>query len=264
MKIAIIGTGISGMTVAARLHPEHELAIFEAADYIGGHSHTVDIQIGGKVYAVDTGFIVFNELNYPNFVKLMKKLGVPWQKSSMSFSVKCLKTGLEYRPSTLNTFFVQPRNLLKPWFWKMIAEIFRFRRESETMLRESPFDLTLGDYLTRGNYSRAFRDYFIIPMGAAIWSAGPEKFQDVPACFFAQFFKNHGFLKVKNQPQWLTIQGGSRRYVEALTRPFRDKIRLKARSPGSAAMPIMSRYSPWEGKQSVLTGWSSRATAIRP
>jgi predicted NAD/FAD-binding protein len=226
MKIAVIGTGISGMTVASLLHPEHDLTVFEADDYIGGHSHTVDIQVGGNTYAVDTGFIVFNELNYPNFVKLMKKLGVPWQKSSMSFSVKCLKTGLEYRPSTLNTFFVQRRNLLKPWFWKMIVEIFRFRRESETLLRESGFEPTLGDYLTRGNYSRAFRDYFIIPMGAAIWSADPARFQAVPARFFAQFFKNHGFLNVKNQPQWLTIQGGSRHYVDALTRPFRERIRL--------------------------------------
>lgn len=227
MKIAVIGTGISGMTVAALLHPEHDLTVFEAEDYVGGHSHTVDLALGGKTYAVDTGFIVFNELNYPHFVKLMKKLGVSWQKSSMSFSVKCLKTGLEYCPSTLSTFFVQRRNLLKPWFWKMILEIFRFRRESETLLRETGFELTLGEHLTRGHYSRAFREYVIIPMGAAIWSADPDKFRAIPARFFAQFFKNHGFLNVKNQPQWLTIQGGSRRYVEVLTRPFREKIRLK-------------------------------------
>jgi predicted NAD/FAD-binding protein len=247
MKIAVVGAGISGLTAAALLNPEHEIAVFEAEAYPGGHSHTVDLTLAGKTYPVDTGFIVFNELNYPNFVRLLKKIDVPWQNSSMTFSVKCLKTGLEYRPSSLNTFFVQRRNLLKPWFCKMILEIFRFRRESEALLRDDGLEPTLGEYLSRNRYSRGFRDYFIVPMGAAIWSVHPDKLQAVPARFFAQFFKNHGFLKVRNQPQWLTVRGGSRSYVEALTKPFQGKIRLRTPVARIRRHPESVEVAPREG-----------------
>jgi predicted NAD/FAD-binding protein len=202
------------------------VVVFEAADYIGGHTNTVDVSWGENTYAVNTGFIVFNEATYPNFIKLMKRLGVAWQPSMMSFSVKCEKTGLEFSPSTLNSLFIQRRNLLRPSFYRMLLDVFRFKRDSEELLRTDDYSLTLEHYLTLKGYSRSFIDHFIIPMGEAIWSADPKQFDRFPAHHFAQFFKNHGFLNVRDQPLWHTIQGGSRRYVEPITRPFKDNLRV--------------------------------------
>jgi len=227
MKIAVVGAGISGMLSAYLLCDEHEVTVFEANDYIGGHTHTVDATLAGQTYAVDTGFIVFNEATYPNFVKLMKRLGVAWKLSNMSFSVTCQRTGLEYSPSSLNAFFAQRRNLLRPSFYRLVRDVLRFRRESQELLAGEDWQTTLGDYLDRNRYSRRFIDEFIVPMGAAIWSADPGEFRDVPARFFAQFFHNHGFLEVKDQPQWLTLRGGSRSYVGPLTEPYRDRVRLQ-------------------------------------
>jgi predicted NAD/FAD-binding protein len=227
MRIAVIGTGISGLVAAYLLQGEHDLVVFEANNYMGGHTHTVDVKLQDKTYAVDTGFIVFNPENYPNFLKLLNRLGVSWQKSSMSFSVHCEATGLEYRPSSLDTLFAQRRNFLKPWFWKMVMEIFRFRKESATLLARKEVT-TLGDYLEVGSYSEAFKKYFIIPLGAAIWSADPGSFDRFPARYFAEFFANHGFLKRRGQPGWQVIQGGSREYTRPLTRDFRDRIRLNS------------------------------------
>lgn len=228
MKIAIIGTGISGMVAAHLLHEDHDIVVYEAEDYVGGHTHTIDVHHVGATYAVDTGFIVFNERNYPNFVKLLKRLDVPWQPSGMSFSFRDERTGLEYRPSSLNTLFVQRRNLLRPSFFRMVAGIFRFRRAARDLLRTGDDDLTLGAFLRSKRFSKAFIHQFIIPMGAAIWSADPTQFEQFPARYFAQFFHNHGFLNIRNQPQWLAIRGGSRQYVEKLIRPFRDRIRLSS------------------------------------
>jgi predicted NAD/FAD-binding protein len=187
----------------------------------------VDVKLQGKTYAVDTGFIVFNPENYPNFLKLLDQLGVSWQKSTMSFSVHCEATGLEYRPSSLDTLFAQRRNILRPWFWKMVLEIFRFRKESAALLARDEVD-TLGEYLKAGRYSEGFKNYFIIPMGAAIWSADPGGLQRFPARYFAEFFANHGFLKARGQPQWQVIRGGSREYTRPLTRAFKDRIRLNS------------------------------------
>jgi predicted NAD/FAD-binding protein len=226
MRIAIIGSGISGLTAAYLLSDEHEVVVFESEDYIGGHTHTVDVNWDGKSYAVNTGFIVFNQATYPNFIKLMKRLGVGWQPSKMSFSVKCEKTGLEFSPSTLNSLFTQRRNLLRPSFYRMLLDVFRFKRDSEELLRTADDRLTLDDYLRGKGYSRSFIDHFIIPMGEAIWSADPQQFDRFPARHFAQFFKNHGFLNVRNQPLWLTIRGGSRTYVEPITRPFKHNLRI--------------------------------------
>ncbi|MCU0915775.1 MAG: FAD-dependent oxidoreductase [Planctomycetes bacterium] len=225
MRIAVIGSGISGMTAAYLLHRDHQITVFEANDYIGGHTHTVDVSPGGKTYPVDTGFIVFNERTYPNFVRLLRRLGVPWQKSNMSFSVHCERTELEYCPSSLDRLFAQRRNLLRPGFWRMVREVFAYRRQLP-QIAELPVTVTLGDYLRGEGYSRMFREYFIIPMGAAIWSAAPRRFEAMPACMFARFFANHGFLNVRDQPQWLVIQGGSQEYARVLTAPFRDRIRL--------------------------------------
>ena len=226
MRIAVIGSGISGLTAARLLSAEHEVTVFEAGGYVGGHTHTVDVVFQGRTYAVDTGFIVFNDRTYPNFVSLMKRLGVARKPSNMSFGVKCEKTGLEYSPSTPNSLFCQRRNIVSLSFYRMIADIFRFRRAAPELLAGGDDDLTLGDYLSRNGYSRAFIQHFIIPMGAAVWSADLGGFADFPARLFVEFFTHHGFLSIRNQPQWYVIQGGSRAYIPPLTAPFRDRIRL--------------------------------------
>ncbi|MEJ2478524.1 MAG: FAD-dependent oxidoreductase [Desulfobacterales bacterium] len=225
MKIAVIGSGISGMTAAYLLSEDHEIILFEANDYIGGHTNTADVTLNGHQYPVDTGFIVFNAKTYINFIKLMKRLGIGWQDSVMSFSVQCEKTGLEFSPSTLNSLFIQRRNLLRPSFYRMLWDVARFKRDAEVLLMTGDYDLTLSDYLTQKGYSKGFVQHFIIPMGEAIWSADPAAFNRFPVRYFAEFFKNHGFLNVKDQPQWLTITGGSRQYIKPLTQPYRDRVR---------------------------------------
>ena len=228
MKIAVIGAGISGMVAAYLLCEEHDIVVFEAEDYIGGHTHTLDINLNGDRYGVDTGFIVFNEKTYPNFIELMKRLDVPWQPSDMSFSVQHEGTGLEYSPSSLNALFAQRRNLLSPTFYRMLFDALRFKRESQEILKDDNYEITLEEYLYEKKYSPAFIDHFIIPMGEAIWSTDPKKFNEFPARYFVQFFNNHGFLNVRNQPQWLVIKGGSKGYVGKLTRPYIEKVRTSS------------------------------------
>ena len=226
MRIAIIGSGISGMTSAYLLSEDHEVVVYEANDYIGGHTNTVDVSLNGQQYAVDTGFIVFNQKTYPNFVKLMNRLGVGWQDSVMSFSVQCEKTGLEFSPSNLNALFIQRRNLLNPSFYRMLWDVVRFKRDSEELLESDGYDVPLAEFLNGKGYSRSFIEHFIIPMGEAVWSTDPAKFNEFPARYFAQFFKNHGFLNIKDQPQWLTVKGRSRQYIKPITKPYADQIRL--------------------------------------
>lgn len=228
MKIAIVGAGISGLVCARLLHRDHEITVFESEPEIGGHTHTVDVSLDGRNFAVDTGFIVFNDVTYPNFIRLMDRLGVASKPSTMSFSVRCDRTGLEYSPGGFSGLFARRRNLLSPRFFRMLLEIFRFRRKSPALLLESGYDLTLGEYLRRSGYSDAFVRHFIVPMGAAIWSADPVLFEDFPARYFVEFFKNHGFLNVVNQPQWRVIRGGSRNYLRPLTEPFAERIRVNA------------------------------------
>ena len=227
MKIAVVGTGISGMVAAYLLSREHEITVFEASDRVGGHTNTLDVTLNGRSYAVDTGFIVFNEKTYPNFLKLMGLLGVPWQNSEMSFSIRCMRTGLEFRPSTFSTLFVQRRNLVRPAFYRMLMDLFRFKKEAQELLRDTRGDQkTLESFLREKNYSPWFVNYFIVPMGSAIWSASPDKFRKFPARYFTEFFNNHGFLNVQDQPRWFVLKGGSRQYIEPLTRGYRDRIRL--------------------------------------
>lgn len=226
MKIAIIGGGISGLTTAHLLCGEHDITLFEANDYPGGHTNTLDVTHDGTRYAVDTGFIVFNERTYPNFITLLERLGVASQPSVMSFSVVCETTGLQYRASNLDSFFAQRKNLLSLPFWRMLLEIFRFNRSSAELYGSNDLSLTLGDYLRSNGYSPLFIEKFLIPMGAAVWSADPAQFLEFPAAAFVQFFTNHGMLNVVDQPTWRVIKGGSRQYVEPLIRPFRDRIRL--------------------------------------
>lgn len=237
MKIAIIGTGISGMVAAYLLGQEHEITVFEANDYIGGHTHTVVAEQEGRTYAVDTGFIVFNHRTYPNFVRLLQRLGVAWQPSNMSFSVTCERTGLEYNGTSLNTLFAQRRNLFRPSFYRMLRDILRFHAAAPALLRHDAATDTLGDYLTNARYSREFIDHYIVPMGAAIWSADPQRMLHFPARYFVQFFHNHGMLQVYKRPQWYVIRGGAVRYVEALTRPYRERIRLRCPVRSVARFP---------------------------
>jgi uncharacterized protein len=226
MKIAIIGTGVSGMVTAYLLSESHDITVFEKNDYIGGHTHTHEVKVQGKTFAVDTGFIVFNEFTYPNFVKLLRRLGVTWKPSRMSFSLRCEQTGLEFCPSSLDSLFAQRRNLFRPSFYRMVMDIFRFRREALELLEKLDETVTLAEYLERQEYSPLFIEKFILPLGAAVWSADPLRFRQFPARYFVEFFHNHGFLKVRNQPQWLVVQGGSRQYVEKLIKPFAERIRL--------------------------------------
>jgi len=227
MKIAIIGTGIAGNVAAYHLSREHDITVFEAGDHVGGHTHTHAIEQDGRRYNVDTGFIVFNDWTYPNFIALLDELGVPSQESAMSFSVRAEQSGIEYNGTSLNTLFAQRRNLLRPSYLRMIRDILRFNREAPALLDSAGDDITLGDYLAAQRYSRTFIDHYIIPMGAAIWSTDAENMQRFPARYFVRFFHNHGMLSVDQRPQWRVVQGGSARYVEKLTAPFRERIRLR-------------------------------------
>lgn len=225
MKIAIIGSGIAGNTLAYHLHKQHEITVFEAEQYIGGHTHTHNIRHEGQDISVDTGFIVFNDRTYPNFIALLSELNVAWRPSSMSFSVRCEESGLEYNGTSLNSLFAQRMNLFRPSFHKMIQDILRFNKSSLELLGDGN-EIKLGDYLKQGGYSQQFIDYYIIPMGSAIWSTDAKQMLAFPARFFVRFFHHHGMLTVNDRPEWRTIVGGSASYVKALTTPFINRIRL--------------------------------------
>ena len=226
MKIAVIGSGISGLSCAYYLHRDHEVHVFERNERIGGHTATVDVAMGGRRFAIDTGFIVFNDWTYPNFIALMDELGVSSKATEMSFSLSDRESGLEYAGSNLNTLFAQRSNLASPMFLGMLKDIVRFNKQSVLDLEAgnlSP-DMSLGEYLQRGKYGRAFIDYYLVPMGAAIWSADVPVMLDFPLQFFVRFFRNHGLLSVRNRPQWRVIEGGSREYLKPLSDPFARNI----------------------------------------
>ncbi|HET6424971.1 MAG TPA: FAD-dependent oxidoreductase [Planctomycetaceae bacterium] len=229
MKIAIIGAGVSGLVAARRLHDDHSIAVFEAGEKPGGHTNTIRVELDGEMHSVDTGFIVFNEWTYPHFIELLNELGVASQPTQMGFSVRDDLTGLEYAGQNLNSLFAQRRNLLSPRFLRMLADIVRFNRQVLKRFDRLPSAMTVDDFLRAGHYSSAFARQHLLPMGAAIWSCPLGTFSQFPIQFIIEFYRNHGLLNLVHRPVWRVIQGGSQTYVDALTSPFRDRIRLRNR-----------------------------------
>lgn len=226
MRIAVIGSGISGMLVARLLAESHEVHVFEANDYLGGHTNTIEVEVLGRSYSLDTGFMVFNHRTYPNFIRMLRWLDIPEQESDMSFSVRCLRTGLEYQSGSLNGLFAQRRNLLRPAFYRMLRDVLRFNREALSLVEREGEGVSLGEFLERHRFSRQFTDDYLVPMGASIWSARPVGFLEFPARFILRFFANHGLLTVRGHPPWKTIRGGAIQYVRALMRPLADRVHL--------------------------------------
>ncbi|WDE00272.1 NAD(P)/FAD-dependent oxidoreductase [Thalassomonas actiniarum] len=233
-NIAIIGSGISGLTCAYLLSKKHQVSVFEKAAVIGGHTATVDISLAGRDYAIDTGFIVFNNKTYPNFLALLDEIGVDKQETEMSFSVKNPESGLEYNGHNLDTLFAQRRNLVRPVFWQLIREILRFNKLCKAHYLAQNFNQkdTLGLFLKAYGFSRFFTEHYILPMGAAIWSSSLEKMEEFPLLFFVRFFYHHGLLNISDRPQWYVIPRGSRSYLAPLCRPFADNIYVNAEISG--------------------------------
>lgn len=226
MKIAVIGSGISGLSCAHYLSTNHEVSVFEAGKQVGGHTATVDVELGTRRYAIDTGFIVFNDWTYPNFIALMDELGVPSKPTAMGFSVRDQQTGLEYSGTNLDSLFAQRSNLLSWPFLTMVRDILRFNKQSVADLDAGQVsdDQTLGEYLARNGYSERFQRHYLAAMGSAIWSANCATILEFPLSFFLRFFRNHGLLSVSDRPQWRVIEGGSREYLRPLCQRFEQRI----------------------------------------
>ena len=229
-RLAIIGSGIAGMGCAHFLHRKFDVTIFEQNDKPGGHTNTVDVPEGDRQVALDTGFMVFNRQTYPLLTELFRRLEVKVKAAPMSFSVRHRDSGLEFCGSSLNHLFAQRRNLLRPRFYRMLASIARFNREAVAALAQpGTTDLTLGEYVRRGGYGQDFFDLYLVPMSSAVWSTPPELMLDFPAATLLRFFSNHGFLGLDTQHPWLTVEGGARSYVEKISAPWQDRVRLGRR-----------------------------------
>lgn len=242
-RVAVIGTGISGLTCAHLLNKQHNITVYEANDYIGGHTATKTIIDEGEEHNIDTGFIVFNDWTYPNFIKLMTQLNVPYQPTEMSFSVMSKKANLEYNGNNLNSLFAQRRNILRPKFWRIVKDILTFNKACKAMVAEKrdTSSLTLEDIIKELGLSDDFARYYILPMCAAIWSSSLEQTRKFPLTFFLQFFNNHGLLNITDRPQWYTIKGGSSQYIPPLIAPFKSKIKLS-----SAVVSVAKVTDSWE------------------
>jgi len=226
MRIAVVGTGVAAMTAAYLLHKEHEITVFDKANYVGGHTNTRDVTLDGKTYPVDTGFIVFNDWTYPNFIKLLDRLGVQYRASTMSFSVACDRTGLQYNGGSIGGLFAQKRNLISPKFFGMLRDILRFNKLAKQFAERGDDQTMMDQFARQHGLGEMFYDKYLIPIAASIWSADPRKVAQFPMRFMAEFFRNHGMLNMWDRPQWRTVVGGSRTYMTELTRPFADQIRL--------------------------------------
>jgi predicted NAD/FAD-binding protein len=227
MRVAIVGGGVSGIVAAHRLHPRHDIVVYEAADRLGGHTNTITVDRPDGTWHVDTGFIVLNDRNYPNFNRILREAGVAIQPTHMGFSVKGEDVDFEYA-GTPRGVFCQRSNLRDPVFWRMLSDLRRFNRELTGLVQEGGQGPSLGEWVDAGGYSRAFIDRLIVPQASAVWSADPASMWSFPVGFLAEFFHNHGMLGFRDRPQWQTVVGGSQTYVAALTAPFADRIRLAA------------------------------------
>lgn len=233
-RIAIIGAGVSGLTAAYLLSKKHQVSVFEKSANIGGHTATVDVEVEGKCYAIDTGFIVFNNKTYPNYLALLDEIGVGKQETEMSFSVHNSDTGLEYNGHNLDTLFAQRRNIFKPKFWWLVKEILRFNKLCKQSYQAKNYDnsLTLGEFLQAHKFGYFFAEHYILPMGAAIWSSSLVQMQKFQFQFFVQFFHNHGLLNIADRPQWYVVPGGSRNYLAPLCQSFVENIHVNAAITG--------------------------------
>lgn len=267
-SIAVIGTGIAGLTSAWLLSRQYDVHLYEAGDKPGGHTNTEQVPLGGRIWPVNTGFIVYNDWTYPGFIRLMDELGVASEVSSMSFSVKSEHNGLEYNGTSFNTLFAQRRNLLNPRFLNLIREIIRFNKLSRDDLAAGriPEQQTLLDYLRQHGFSRYFRDYYIVPMGSAIWSASESAMEAFPVRFFLDFFNNHGMLSVDNRPTWRVLKGGSASYIEKMLPAFGNQLYLNTPVTSvqrdSEGVTIHSHRGPERFDQVVLATHSDQALAL--
>ncbi len=280
MRIAIVGTGISGLVCAHLLDPDHDVTVFEAGSWVGGHTNTVDVELPGadgtvQHHAVDTGFIVFNDRNYPNFIKLLERLDVASQPSEMSFSVSSELTGMEYRGTNLNTLYAQRSNLLKPSFTRMLIDILRFNRRARRLVAEGGDEaVSLADFIEQGGYSQRFTDDFLVPLGASIWSADPETFLEFPAAAYCRFMDNHGLLELAGISQWRTVKGGSQQYVKALTARLSKPVRINSpvtkvvrtvdadRPLGTAVEVVTAAHGPETFDAVILAGHSDQSLEL--
>jgi predicted NAD/FAD-binding protein len=226
VRIAVVGAGISGLAAAWLLSREHEVHLFEAQDHLGGHAHTHDIELAGRRFAVDTGFIVCNPAHYPLFTRMLGELGVPLQPTTMGFALRNDRTGLEYSAGSFNTLFMQRRRLLSPRHWRMVTDILRFYREAPALLAFASPGPDLGEWLHEQRYSLAFRDDHLVPMASALWSSPNEQVMKFPAKHLVAFMANHHMLQVEGRPEWQVVAGGSQTYVRALTKAWRAQARV--------------------------------------
>jgi predicted NAD/FAD-binding protein len=266
MKIAIIGSGISGMTCAHLLSRNHDVILLEKAPQLGGHTATRHVHVAGGKYAIDTGFIVFNDRTYPRFNRLLEQIGVPRKPTEMSFSVVNPELNLQYNGHSLNTLFAQRRNLLRPSFYQLVKEILRFNALAKQADQLDP-NVTLQAFLDDHNFNNEFAENYLLPMGAAIWSASLDEFRQFSMRFFSRFFINHGLLDIKNRPQWYVIPGGSRQYIEPLLKPLKQNIRLDShvtqilRSDEGVSLQCQDGWQ-WQGDQVIFACHSDEALAI--
>ncbi len=250
MRIAVIGSGISGLASAWLLSRQHEVVLFEANDYLGGHTHTHDIELDGKQHRVDTGFIVHNPVHYPLLTRMFEQLGVATKPTTMSFSMHSEASGVEYNATSLDGLFCQRRNLVSPRFWRMLADLRRFYRNAPRLLESDDPGPTLGDYLRQHGFSAAFRDEHLLPMASALWSSPSAQILSFPARYLVQFMANHHMLQVSDRPDWRVVSGGSNTYVRALERQWRASVRLRT--------PVQSVHRHREGVEVSTAEGSER------
>ena len=272
MRIAIVGAGVAGLTTAHLLMAagQHDVVVFEAGAYAGGHTNTIRVETADRSYDVDTGFIVFNNRNYPNFQRLLGRIGVAWQPSSMTFSVSDDAGDFEYMGGSLNGLFAKRAHLVAPWFYRMVLDLGRFNRAASELVAAPPDEAgpSLGDWLEQKRFSRPFIDRLIVPQASAVWSADPKQMWTFPARFLAEFFDHHGMLGFLHRPQWAVIRGGSARYVEALTAPWRDRVRLSTpvesvtRTPDYVLVRARGMSEPERFDEVVLACHSDQALAM--